>query len=500
MASCTGNPATDWRALLTAAKATYGLCRYAESRSFFERALAANTAARKDSGKAVDAALQREHVRCLARLREEDEGGDAAYDFPAMYASLSLQNHQVHLDRGSFLRRTAVRPSAFHGNGLFATEAIAPGELVFVEKAAFMPNQYYEPARASAALYATMVRQMCDNPSLAAEVLLPLYGGDLARTGREGTLVDGVPVVDVFLAENIRLKNCFSAPLATLDDTRPETAGAGRATPALMAKGLWKHASYLNHSCVPNTMRSFLGDMLISRAVRPIAAGEELFQQYMPVKVDLGARRAELQAGWGFVCACPLCTGEAAVIPGSGIPAATAAGHAARRRLLAAAEKLASKHAPQKFPPDAAVRAMEKLARQIEASYDAEPPAVYGPGRPRLGLVYPVMWLQRAHRCRRHHAKVAHYAVQTLRCFGFCHPPRAAQPAAAMYSATAEATLHTIHVVTALAHGGEAHRALGNDADAEAFDAAAQLGFRIVTGFSEDLDVINEDKPDAKGA
>ncbi|ERS96502.1 hypothetical protein HMPREF1624_07418 [Sporothrix schenckii ATCC 58251] len=520
LASCTGHAATDWRAYYTAARAAYGLCHYETSRAYFAKALDAQASV----SSTVDAALKRESDRCLARLREETEGTDEAYDFPAMYASLSLQTNpvQVHLDRGSFLRKTAVRRSAFHGNGLFATEDMAAGDIVFVEKAAFMPSQYLEPARASAALYATMVRHMCDNPSVAAEVLQPLYGGDLVRSGREGTLVDGVPVVDVFLAETIRVRNCFSAPLATLDDTRPEP-GRGRGpghgpSHRLLAKGVWKHASYLNHSCVPNTMRAFLGDVLISRATRPIRAGDELFHQYVPVKADVRARQAELQACWGFVCACPLCRVDAA----TDATDAARAGHAHRRSLLQAVEKLANKHPPQRFPPDAAVRAMERLAKQMVVSYDADAAAAtaaatasgggdgggddvtFGPGRPgqpgqpRLGLVYPTMWLLRAHRCRRRHAKVLQYAAQTLRCFGYGVPsPSAHDDGSHMYSQPGM-PLHTVHVVSALAMGGEAHRALGHDSEADAFGAAARLGFRMVTGFSEDVSVINEDDEGAQ--
>ncbi|KIH94867.1 hypothetical protein SPBR_03624 [Sporothrix brasiliensis 5110] len=494
LASCTGHAATDWRAYYTAARAAYGLCHYETSRAYFAKALDAQASVSVSS--TVDAALQRESDRCLARLREETEGTDEAYDFPAMYASLSLQTNpvQVHLDRGSFLRKTAVRRSAFHGNGLFATEDMAAGDIVFVEKAAFMPSQYLEPARASAALYATMVRHMCDNPSVAAEVLQPLYGGDLARSGREGTLVDGVPVVDVFLAETIRVRNCFSAPLATLDDTRPEPGRGHGAAYCLLAKGVWKHASYLNHSCVPNTMRAFLGDILISRATRPIRAGDELFHQYVPVKADVRARQAELQAAWGFVCACPLCRVDAA----TDATDAARAGHAHRRSLLQAAEKLANKHPPQRLPPDAAVRAMERLAKQMAASYDADGgdvEAAFGPGQPRLGLVYPTMWLLRAHRCRRRHAKVVRYAAQTLRCFGYGVP--STHDGSRMYSRPGM-PLHTVHVFSALAIGGEAHRALGHDSEADAFGAAARLGFRMVTGFSEDVSVINEDDEGAQ--
>ena len=74
--------------------------------------------------------------------------------------------------------------------------------------------------------------------------------------------------------------------------------------------GLWTHASYMNHSCVPNTMRSFLGDILISRATRDIKSGEEVFQQYVPVKTLVDLRNKQFSESWGFECECKLCATE----------------------------------------------------------------------------------------------------------------------------------------------------------------------------------------------
>ncbi|MCV5163849.1 SET domain-containing protein-lysine N-methyltransferase, partial [Escherichia coli] len=59
-----------------------------------------------------------------------------------------------------------------------------------------------------------------------------------------------------------------------------------------------------NHSCVPNTMRSFVGDMLICRATRDVQEGEELFQQYVPVKTLVDVRNKEFEEGWGFEGRC----------------------------------------------------------------------------------------------------------------------------------------------------------------------------------------------------
>ncbi|KAL2021602.1 hypothetical protein VTK56DRAFT_6955 [Thermocarpiscus australiensis] len=465
LASVTGGPA-DWKAYYNAGRAAYGLCEYRESETFLSAASQLNP---------TNSNIRREHERCLARLREEEHG---AYDFAAMLASLGPQS--VHLDRGSFLRRnTRVAASArCHGRGLFAARALRAGELVFAEKAALMPNQY-EPARASAALYALTVRQLCENPSLARSVL-GLYAGDGGdsppRSGMEGTVVDGVPVVDVFLVEAIRTKNCFSAPRSTVEDTKPSTPEVRQ------AKGLWVHASYMNHSCVANTMRSFVGDMLISRATRDIEEGEELFHQYVPVKPLHDVRNKQFEDAWGFECGCQLCARERR---------SPEAMLAKRREVLAAVEKLCNKKLPGKeLIPDATIRNVDRLTKQLE---DLHEPEVYE-GLPRLTLIYPCNWLVAAHRGRKNHAKVVKYAMKVLRNFGFKVPEEEGAPwdPREIYTCSGENTLMTVHVVAALRRLAEAYDALGQKEMAGRCVEAAELGYVMVTGFENDLSTLDQ--------
>jgi hypothetical protein len=416
----------------------------------------------------ASSSVKKEYTRCLSRLDEESNG---SYNFAALFNSLSPTH--VHLDVASFLSNTRVADSPLHGRGLFAARDIKAGELIYAEKATLMPNQY-EPSRASAALYAMMVRQLYDNPSLAPPVL-SLYGGNYERSGREGDLVDGVPVVDVFLVENIRTKNCFSAPLSTLEDTKPTTP-SGR-----MAKGLWLHSSYMNHSCVPNSMRSFLGDLLISRATRDIAEGEELSQQYVPVKALSDVRQAQFVAGWGFACRCALCEAESR---GSKEMLRK------RKEVLGRIERFCGKKPPNKgLMPDSAIRTVDRLLKQLEELHETE---VYA-GVPRLALVYPVNWLIEAHRGRRAHAKVVRYALQLLREFGFPAPADegAEWEPRDIYNGIGGASLMTIHVVTALKYAAEAYEALGRADLAVRCEEAGRLGYKMVTGFDNDLGVLD---------
>ena len=66
-------------------------------------------------------------------------------------------------------------------------------------------------------------------------------------------------------------------------------------------------ASRFNHSCVPNTNWSWVGDVLLVRAIWPLAAGEELTMCYNP---DLAHDRQQNFEMYGFTCACALCKAD----------------------------------------------------------------------------------------------------------------------------------------------------------------------------------------------
>ena len=477
LASLTGGGKADWRAYYNAAVASYGLCEYKVCKEYLEEALKLNP-----DGNGV----KREYERVKQRLHEEETG---EYDFAAMFASLSPSH--VHLDHGSFLKNTRVAKSPLHGYGLFATRAMKAGDLVFVEKATLMPNQY-EPSRASAALYALMVRQLCDNPSLANTVLKLHPGDNYARTGVEGTIVDGVPVVDIFMVEGIRTKNCFSCPLSTLEDTKPSNKEEGK-----QAKGLWVNASFMNHSCVPNTLRSFLGDLMISRATRDIAEGEEISQQYVPVRPLVDIRNAQFRDGWGFECQCRFCESERQS-PRDRLDK--------RKETVKAIEKLCSKHKNPSRPgviiPDAAIRSVSKLNRQLEELHEDE---VYR-DLPRLTLINSCAWLADAHRGRKNYAKVVKYAIKTLRNFGYVGSVPSSSSSSSQEDGCEEVdwdprelwnikagktSFMTIHVTTALRRMADAYRALGKEEMAGRCMEAANFGYMLVTGFENDVGVLD---------
>jgi hypothetical protein len=230
-------------------------------------------------------------------------------------------------------------------------------------------------------------------------------------------------------------------------------------------------------------MRSFLGDLLISRATRDIREGEELFQQYIPVKPLPDERNERFREGWGFECDCVLCVGER-LSPEAML--------AKRKEVLAAVEKLCNKKLPRRelLIPEATIRNVDRLTKQLEEAHE---PQVYE-GLPRLTLIYPCNWLVAAHRGRKNHAKVVKYALKVLRNFGFRVPDEGGSvwDPREMYTTSGNASLMTVHVVAALRNLAEAYKALGHDEMAGKCIEAAEFGYLMVTGFENDLKILDK--------
>ncbi len=78
-----------------------------------------------------------------------------------------------------------------------------------------------------------------------------------------------------------------------------------------LGTGLFLGAVAANHSCAPNCYQLFEGPVLRLRALRPIAAGEELTIGYVDLGKPRAVRQQELWAGYGFACTCSRCASVA---------------------------------------------------------------------------------------------------------------------------------------------------------------------------------------------
>ncbi|KYN41167.1 SET and MYND domain-containing protein 4 [Trachymyrmex septentrionalis] len=76
-----------------------------------------------------------------------------------------------------------------------------------------------------------------------------------------------------------------------------------------IATAIYPSASMMNHSCDPNIINSFLGQFLITKATRDIAAGEEVFNCYgadfrRMLRKD---RQEKMESQYCFKCNCAAC-------------------------------------------------------------------------------------------------------------------------------------------------------------------------------------------------
>ncbi|KDO31893.1 hypothetical protein SPRG_03109 [Saprolegnia parasitica CBS 223.65] len=77
-----------------------------------------------------------------------------------------------------------------------------------------------------------------------------------------------------------------------------------------IGSGCYPWAAMVNHSCDANCTVTFApkSHELQMRALRPIAAGEEITHAYMDVAIPATKRRRQLQAQYHFDCSCARCT------------------------------------------------------------------------------------------------------------------------------------------------------------------------------------------------
>lgn len=114
-----------------------------------------------------------------------------------------------------------------------------------------------------------------------------------------------------FLVERIVSLNSFGAPRTSRqvfnDSDKPkERSGYGTC-------GIWPLASHINHSCINNCRRSFIGDMQIVRATEDLDANTELVFAYKSPPSNASYEETQKGlSGWGFTCDCRLCVDKKA--------------------------------------------------------------------------------------------------------------------------------------------------------------------------------------------
>jgi tetratricopeptide (TPR) repeat protein len=286
----------DSKAYFRAGSAAYALGQYTVAQKLFEeqQKLAPND---KDAKTYLK--------RVAARMREQESGNR---DFTKMRLNLSQVRSRV--DTATFTGSTKIQDSPKKGRGLFATRDIAVGDLIMCEKAfsvvwghereamtAMTFDNRDDRIRVSpVGLSKAIVQKLISIPSQIPAVM-DLHG-DYQGDGKNISTNEDGPIVDVFRVHDIMSRNAFGPGNQFGEE------GARNAS-----TGLWIHAACINHSCVPNAAKEYIGDLMILRATRAIKSGEEIFHAY-DESSDYDTRQASLMATWGFECECKLCQAQ----------------------------------------------------------------------------------------------------------------------------------------------------------------------------------------------
>lgn len=120
-----------------------------------------------------------------------------------------------------------------------------------------------------------------------------------------------MPVIDSFQINEIFHHNAFECPVFVDPNSQGfpfSCIGSGTAN-GDSGTGIWRLASFSNHSCIPNANRYFLGDLMVMRTTKDIAAGDEIFNSYITPQ-GYAKTNTFLAQTWHFVCTCPLCQAE----------------------------------------------------------------------------------------------------------------------------------------------------------------------------------------------
>jgi hypothetical protein len=182
-------------------------------------------------------------------------------------------------------------------------------------------------------------------------------------------------VIDTFQVHDIVARNAFGLGPVYTDGHHGDEDSCKAST------GLWVQASYINHSCIPNTKKEYMGDLMVLRATGPIRAGEEITHSYDEPS-DYYARTAALLNTWGFTCTCGLCVAERADSPDL---------RKKRRELEIEANAFIERNGAL-GAKRLSISKVQRLARSINDTYDDER---YN-GLPRVALLRIQKWLAEA--------------------------------------------------------------------------------------------------------
>lgn len=408
----------NYKALATAGEVLYEAGNFVEAKKNWQRALSFAT------DRISQEEAQMAAWRTTKRIKEQETG---VYNFVGIAMSAKenydkLQHGSHHgLHHASFHKKVRIGDAGHRGRGLFATQDIKHGDLIMVEKAMFdrwplcgpsahchshtndhgkgkekANNEHGDHSSSPFAdfdscterVYAVW-NQLCGNPKLAAAFIDLYDGGDRYRRFEGKKLLefnmDGTTVVDMFQVRAIIDHTAMVAPAIKSGLSSAYLHSQADHCEQESVLGIWQYASYLNHACIPNAHRAYLGDMMILRATRNIQANEELLIAYVDSTWHFDKRKLVLATLGIAECDCPLCQVERTLSPET-LDKRKRAERDMRRFL----EEDRKKTSFQRRPPcELVYDEWQALSDAMVATYDDE---LYA-DLPRFGVAEVDMWL-----------------------------------------------------------------------------------------------------------
>lgn len=140
----------------------------------------------------------------------------------------------------------------------------------------------------------------------------------------------------------------------------------------------------MNHACVANSHRAFIGDIMIVRAAKDIKKDDEILISYRLPDMDHAETQKALK-NWDFTCTCRLCTAEAQTSPSD---------RKERQALIKQTSAFLERYEdPSQYTYDPEAFARSKIIfNQLENTYDA---SVFA-NVPRLPLIRLFSWISTA--------------------------------------------------------------------------------------------------------
>lgn len=294
------------KALYRAAKAFYGLEQYEQA--LVKMQLYAHATRNK-----VEAEYEIKIIR--DRLKEEQHG---IYDWNAMVHEAN-KSSTPRLNHATYIGPVRVANiSNERGRGLILTKDVRKGELLLCSKAfeACYPSEA-EPvtyinmetkrddAPTQGMLTRKILHKLINNPSLVKS-FFDLYAGK-NRLNKIPSIVSTPPIVDIFWISDICSMNTFGRLNVDLIPSLQQkiTAQSNQLTEDESC-AVFLMPSYINHACLGNCVRSFIGDMMIVRALDDLTAGTELLMTYIDIFSDIDERQLTI-CKHQFICKCTLC-------------------------------------------------------------------------------------------------------------------------------------------------------------------------------------------------